>query len=235
MTIIIIIVLSLSVTNQLNQSVSSNTKFFFSLSRSSTDGQDRSSSQSFVYRCPVFSFFLVIITSFLSILLFIFFWKLAEAIRTYVRIAIAMAGKALFPSSMALNARSLLRQSGGSQRQQQTLRTYSFKPRSSPPSTLQLSQRPIQQRRLLQPSALSLRRNYADAPSATLSPGPEKKRAGFFRWTWRLVQLGALGTVGWIGYEVYMLRRPHEQFDPDPSKKTLVVLGMRDGRVSLWR
>jgi NADH:ubiquinone reductase (non-electrogenic) len=46
------------------------------------------------------------------------------------------------------------------------------------------------------------------------------------RWTWRLTYLSALAGVGYIGYGVYQDRYPEDQVDPDPSKKTLVILGI---------
>ena len=65
------------------------------------------------------------------------------------------------------------------------------------------------------------RRSYADA-----SPAPKpKRRAGVFRWMWRLTLLSGAGIVGTLGYSIYSQRHPVEQFDPDPSKKTLVILG----------
>lgn len=75
------------------------------------------------------------------------------------------------------------------------------------------------------------RRAYADGFSA-----PAKRRGrGFFRWTWRLTYLSAIGGVGYLGYVIYLLRNPNEQYNPDPSKKTLVILGaqrrsVRDSR-----
>ena len=66
------------------------------------------------------------------------------------------------------------------------------------------------------------RRAYADAAPATVIV---KKRRGFFGWTWLLVKLGALAGTVWFGYAIWVLRRPDEQIDPDPNKKTLVVLG----------
>lgn len=69
----------------------------------------------------------------------------------------------------------------------------------------------------------SARRSYADAPPA---PKP-KKRAGFFRWLWRLTLLSGAGLTGALAYSIYQLRYPVEQFEPDPSKKTLVILGKR--------
>ncbi len=70
------------------------------------------------------------------------------------------------------------------------------------------------------------RRAYSEAPSVNLSPTPKpKKRFRFFRWTWRLTYLSAIGLVGWLTYTVWELRNPNDQFEPDPSKKTLVILG----------
>jgi hypothetical protein len=74
----------------------------------------------------------------------------------------------------------------------------------------------------------SFRRQYADsqAPSVTLSPvAKPKKRWGFFKTLWRITYISALGGVAYLTYTVYDLKNPNEQFDPDPSKKTLVVLG----------
>jgi len=78
----------------------------------------------------------------------------------------------------------------------------------------------------------SFRRGYADsagyvekqAPVAG-KPAPKKKRAGFFRWTWRLLYVSAIAGVGYSAYGIYVNRHPMDQKDPDPSKKTLVVLG----------
>lgn len=38
--------------------------------------------------------------------------------------------------------------------------------------------------------------------------------------------LGAIGGLGYMGYTIYLLRTPHEQLEADPTKKTLVILGM---------
>ncbi|PYH99332.1 NADH-ubiquinone oxidoreductase C3A11.07 [Aspergillus ellipticus CBS 707.79] len=79
----------------------------------------------------------------------------------------------------------------------------------------------------------SARRSYADAAPA---PAPKpKKRAGFLRWTWRLTWLSALGMAGVVAYSVYELRHPADQIVPDPSKKTLVILGTGWGSVSLLK
>lgn len=46
------------------------------------------------------------------------------------------------------------------------------------------------------------------------------------KWTWRLTYLSAIGGFVYLGYQIYENRTPADQEDPDPSKKTLVVLGM---------
>jgi NADH:ubiquinone reductase (non-electrogenic) len=81
--------------------------------------------------------------------------------------------------------------------------------------------------RLLRPAVQqSFRRAYADAPTINLSPTPRpRKRFRFLRWTWRVTYLSAIGFVGWLSFTVWELRNPNDQFDPDPSKKTLVILG----------
>jgi NADH:ubiquinone reductase (non-electrogenic) len=72
--------------------------------------------------------------------------------------------------------------------------------------------------------ARAARRGYADAAP---SPAPKpKKRFRALRWAWRLTWLSALGLTGVTAYSIYDLRHPEEQYEPDPSKKTLVVLGM---------
>lgn len=74
------------------------------------------------------------------------------------------------------------------------------------------------------------RRCYAtEGPSVSLSPKP-KKRAGFFRWSWRFTKLASVGGVAYLIYTIYDMRNPADQVEPDPSKKTLVVLGSSHGR-----
>lgn len=64
------------------------------------------------------------------------------------------------------------------------------------------------------------RRSYADA--APLKP---KKRFSFLRWTWRLTYLSFIAGTAYVAYGIYEMRTPPDQPEPDPSKKTLVVLG----------
>lgn len=87
---------------------------------------------------------------------------------------------------------------------------------------LPLRSKPLPRSQLQQ----SFRRSYADAPEAKLSPQtPPKRRFRIFRWLWRLTYLSTLGFAGWVAYQIWYLRNPSEQFEPDPKKKTLVVLG----------
>lgn len=69
------------------------------------------------------------------------------------------------------------------------------------------------------------RRSYADA-APTPSPAPQpKKRFRVLRWAWRLTWLSAIGLTGTVAYSIFELRSPPDQSPPDPSKKTLVILG----------
>lgn len=66
-------------------------------------------------------------------------------------------------------------------------------------------------------------RSYADA-----APRPVKKPRRIrttLKWLWRATYLSLFAGVGAVIYDGYLDRHPEEQFDPDPQKKTLVVLG----------
>lgn len=93
---------------------------------------------------------------------------------------------------------------------------------SQRPNSLQIPRAPINSNLPRSNLQQSFRRSYADA----VSPKTKRRGRGFFRWTWRLTYLSAIGGVGYLAYNIYSLRTPHEQFEPDPSKKTLVILGM---------
>lgn len=66
---------------------------------------------------------------------------------------------------------------------------------------------------------LAFRRSYADG-----APRPGTTRL-VFRWLWRFTYISALGGLGFVGYQIYTLRYPIEQAEPDPGKKSLVILG----------
>jgi len=98
-------------------------------------------------------------------------------------------------------------------------RAYSAHPKSALFQSSRATIRPSFSR---QPPQQLARRSYADA----MSPVTKRRGRRFFRWTWRLTYVSAIGGLGWLGYSIWHQRTPHEQFDPDPSKKTLVILGM---------
>lgn len=77
----------------------------------------------------------------------------------------------------------------------------------------------------------SFRRSYADAAA------PKPKKTGFrtLRWLWRATYISTLAGLGWIAYGIVENRNPADQPPPDPSKKTLVVLGTGWGSVSLLK
>jgi NADH:ubiquinone reductase (non-electrogenic) len=138
-----------------------------------------------------------------------------------VRQRIAAASAAASPSAMQLShlsRRSVLSSS-----------TPTAAP--SPSRSISLStfsRRQQQQQVLAQRSAFSTSSRRSNASESTPPPPspPKKKRAGFFRWTYRLTVFSALGLAGYLTYSIYHLRHPEEQLEPDPSKKTLVILGL---------
>jgi NADH:ubiquinone reductase (non-electrogenic) len=69
------------------------------------------------------------------------------------------------------------------------------------------------------------KRGYADQAPVVPAKEPKKKRAGVLRWAWRLTYVSAIASLGWSVYGIYQNRNPIDQQEPDPSKKTLVVLG----------
>lgn len=75
----------------------------------------------------------------------------------------------------------------------------------------------------IRPIARQFQRQYSE------SPAPPPKKPGRIRrtlkWTWRLFYLSVLGTLAYVSYEVWDIRHPEPQVNPDPSKKTLVILG----------
>lgn len=106
-----------------------------------------------------------------------------------------------------------------------TMRLSSFS-RIQPSGQILRSTRPLRSNGLQQSFQRSARRTYADAaaPAATPAPKP-KKRFRFLRWAWRLTWLSGVGLAGGLAYSIYDTRNPIDQIEPDPSKKTLVVLG----------
>lgn len=67
------------------------------------------------------------------------------------------------------------------------------------------------------------------------SEGSKKKRFPFFKTLWRLTYTSALLGAAWTSWSIYDYRHPADQQKPDPSKKTLVILGSGWGSVSLLK
>jgi len=91
--------------------------------------------------------------------------------------------------------------------------------RPAPSITSQISRQPFRQSQF---------RTYADQPVVSAETQVKAKKRGFrtLRVLYRLAQLTIIGGLGFIGYGIYESRTPEHQLEPDPSKKTLVVLGM---------
>ncbi|CZT40764.1 probable alternative NADH-dehydrogenase NDH2 [Rhynchosporium secalis] len=75
------------------------------------------------------------------------------------------------------------------------------------------------------------RRAYADIAPVV----KRRKRFPLFKTVWRLTYLSAIAGTAYLAYGVYDLRHPDDQFEPDPNKKNLVILGTGWGAVSLLK
>jgi hypothetical protein len=64
-------------------------------------------------------------------------------------------------------------------------------------------------------------RTYVD-----VAPLKKPRRFQFFRFLWRLTYISAIGGTAYLAYGVYEQKHPDEQFESDPTKKTLVILGL---------
>lgn len=138
-----------------------------------------------------------------------------------------MAGVAMRPLAMRPLASAMISSAAAGKSSATAMR------RTFASAAIQAHKKSAQQTRI-PTSALqrTFRRGYADgkgyvedtAPVAN-APKPKKKRAGFFRWTWRLLYVSAIAGFGYSAYGIYVNRHPVDQKEPDPSKKTLVVLG----------
>lgn len=127
-------------------------------------------------------------------------------------ISLFMASKTAVRSLLSLALRRIASNSPAQARRSLTTRSIN----------LQLSRAPIKPTLLTATLQRSFRRSYADA----IPPKPRRRIRTFFRWTWRLTYLSAIGGIGYLAYTIYEMRRPTEQIEADPSKKTLVILGM---------
>jgi NADH:ubiquinone reductase (non-electrogenic) len=69
------------------------------------------------------------------------------------------------------------------------------------------------------------RRGYADKINPATKEKVKKRSWSTLRWLWRFTYLGTLGGLVYMSYGIYISKHPTEQSEPDPKKKTLVVLG----------
>ena len=74
---------------------------------------------------------------------------------------------------------------------------------------------------------IALRQTIRQQSTETPKIDVKTKKKGFrlLRWTWRATYLSAIAGVAWVGYGIWDMRHPDDQAQPDPTKKTLVVLG----------
>jgi NADH:ubiquinone reductase (non-electrogenic) len=97
-------------------------------------------------------------------------------------------------------------------RRQFATSSLSFLARARPSSRILLDKSKLQQ---------NLSRTYAD-----IAPAKKPRRFRFFRFLWRLTYLSAIGGTAYLAYGVYEQKHPDDQFEPDPTKKNLVILGL---------
>ena len=71
---------------------------------------------------------------------------------------------------------------------------------------------------------IALRQSIRRQSTETPKPAP-KKRFRLLRWTWRLTYISAIAGAAYASYGIWEMRNPSDQPPPDPTKKTLVVLG----------
>ncbi|KAK0388433.1 hypothetical protein NLU13_4677 [Sarocladium strictum] len=100
-------------------------------------------------------------------------------------------------------------------------------------SALRAAARPSVAPRINASARLAFRRAYADqAPKPKPKPGAIRRT---LRWVWRLSYLSVGGLVGYTAWMIYEDRHPQPQYEADPTKKTLVILGTGWGSVALLK
>ncbi|KAM7194993.1 putative external mitochondrial NADH-ubiquinone oxidoreductase 1 precursor [Naviculisporaceae sp. PSN 640] len=98
-----------------------------------------------------------------------------------------------------------------------------------------IATRPVVRTRQVTKVAFQPRRGYADEAAPVVAP-KKPKRFRALKWLlWRIPLLSIAGSIVYIGYGIYEDRHPDPQVEPDPSKKTLVILGTGWGSVSLLK
>ena len=74
-----------------------------------------------------------------------------------------------------------------------------------------------------------------ESSSTSSSDQPKSKRFPFWKTLWRLSYGTVIAATALTAYSIYETRHPANQLSPDPSKKTLVILGSGWGSVSLLK
>ncbi|EON64010.1 NADH dehydrogenase [Coniosporium apollinis CBS 100218] len=137
-----------------------------------------------------------------------------------------MAGAAAMRPFASASLLAHLRQTGGR----------AFSTASSRSSLLAPRARVASRAPLRQPTLrLAFRRNYNDNINPETKATVKRRGFKFFKWLWRATYLSAIGGLIYVGYGIFEMRHPPDQVDPDPSKKTLVILGTGWGSVSLLK
>ena len=80
----------------------------------------------------------------------------------------------------------------------------------------------------------SIRRQSTEIPKQIPKPARRGIRRALL-WTWRLTYITAILGAGYVSYGIWEMRNPADQPEPDPSKKTLVILGTSDDRIDCPR
>ncbi|KAI5811049.1 hypothetical protein DFH27DRAFT_589069 [Peziza echinospora] len=90
---------------------------------------------------------------------------------------------------------------------------------------------PIQRRGI---TTSEIPRNGQNGNSGSGKSG--KGRIGqILKYAWRATYISTLMGVAYLGWSIFEIRHPTEQAEPDPTKKTLVILGSGWGSVSLLK
>jgi len=98
-------------------------------------------------------------------------------------------------------------------------------------SAIQTAARPSIAPKFNASARMAFRRAYTDqAPKR--KPGAIRST---FRWIWRISYLSVGGLLAYTTWVIYEDRHPQAQFEADPEKKTLVILGTGWGSVALLK
>lgn len=132
----------------------------------------------------------------------------------HTTMASAAAARPMASFSIAIGVKQFAKRGFASSSKSQRLRDHSLRTTTPQRCAAQIPKRDFRQ---------TFRRSYAE--QKVVSETTKRRSWGFFRWTWRVMYISAIAGLGYTGYGIYQGKHPVEQRDPDPNKKTLVVLG----------